>query len=72
MAMVVAALYEIRKKTVDNAIDLKESAEMHRTIYRAIRERNQTAARQAMREHLERAFQAQQQEPAPRGQKIKS
>ena len=69
MAMVVSALYETRKSTVDNALDLKQSAEMHRAIYRAIRERNPEAARLAMREHLERAFQSQQQEPKQRGQR---
>ena len=63
MAMVVSALYETRKSTVDNALDLKESAEMHRAIYRAIRERDPEAARQKMREHLELAFKSQQQEP---------
>jgi len=67
MAMVVAALYETRKRTVDRALDLKESAEMHRAIYRAIRERNPQAARDTMREHLELAFQAQQQEPKHKG-----
>ncbi len=67
MAMVVSALYETRKSTVDNALDLKESAEMHRAIYRAIRERDPQAARQKMREHLELAFKSQQQEPAQKG-----
>ena len=36
-------------------------------VYRAIRERNPQAARDTMREHLELAFQAQQQEPKHKG-----
>jgi GntR family transcriptional regulator, transcriptional repressor for pyruvate dehydrogenase complex len=52
----------VRSKTVKRAKDLKESAEMHRHIYRAIRERNSEAARNAMREHLVRAQKAQETE----------
>ncbi|HEX5886354.1 MAG TPA: FCD domain-containing protein [Pyrinomonadaceae bacterium] len=44
------------------ARDLKESAEMHRTIYRAIRDRNPAAARDAMRDHLMLAQKAQEEE----------
>jgi len=62
IAMIVAAMYETRKMTVDNALDLKESAKAHRIIYRAIRDRNPQAAREAMRKHLQQAFQSQQQE----------
>src|SRR5215217_6284770 len=55
MNMVATILFDTRRKTVKRARDLKESAEMHRQVYRAIRERNTEAARAAMREHLERA-----------------
>jgi GntR family transcriptional repressor for pyruvate dehydrogenase complex len=49
---------------VRRARDLKESAEMHRKIYRAIRDRNPEAARDAMRDHLMLAQKAQEQEEA--------
>jgi GntR family transcriptional regulator, transcriptional repressor for pyruvate dehydrogenase complex len=62
MNMVATILFEVRSKTVKRAKDLKESAEMHRHIYRAIRERNPEAARNAMREHLVRAQKAQETE----------
>lgn len=52
MNMVTQILLETRSKTVKRAKDLKEAAEMHRKIYRAIREKNTEAAQQAMREHL--------------------
>jgi GntR family transcriptional regulator, transcriptional repressor for pyruvate dehydrogenase complex len=58
MNMVATILFDTRIKTVKRATDLKESAEMHRAVYRAIRERNTEAARAAMREHLERAQRA--------------
>ena len=62
MNMVATILFDARRKTVRRAHDLKESAEMHRHIYRAIRDRNPEAARQAMREHLMRAQKAQEEE----------
>jgi GntR family transcriptional repressor for pyruvate dehydrogenase complex len=62
MNMVATILFEVRSKTVKRARDLKESAEMHRNIYRAIRERNPEAAREAMRDHLVRAEKAQEEE----------
>lgn len=52
MNMVSKILFDIRIKTVKRATDLKESVEMHRTIYNAIRKRDPEAARAAMREHL--------------------
>ena len=42
--------------------DLRESAEMHRSIYRAIRDRDPEAARNAMRDHLMLAQKAQEEE----------
>ena len=62
MNMVATILFEVRSKTVKRARDLKESAEMHRRIYRAIRDRNADAARDAMRDHLMLAQKAQEQE----------
>jgi len=60
--MVATILFEVRSKTVKRARDLKESAEMHRRIYRAIRDRNADSARDAMRDHLMLAQKAQEQE----------
>jgi len=59
METITANLYEYRSKTVQNAQDLKESAEMHREIYRAIRTHNPTGARQTMEQHLNLARTAQ-------------
>lgn len=64
MNMVATILFDVRRKTVKRARDLKESAEMHRQIYRAIRERNPEAASQAMRAHLVLAQKAQESEEA--------
>jgi GntR family transcriptional repressor for pyruvate dehydrogenase complex len=64
MNMVATILFDTRRKTVKRARDLKESAEMHRHIYRAIRERNQEAASYAMRAHLMLAQKAQESEEA--------
>jgi GntR family transcriptional repressor for pyruvate dehydrogenase complex len=57
--MVSAQFYELRRRTIRKARDLKESAELHRRVYRAIRSRDRDAARQAMTEHLEKARHAQ-------------
>jgi GntR family transcriptional repressor for pyruvate dehydrogenase complex len=67
MNMVATILFERRSKTVWRAKDLKESAEMHRRIYRAIRARNPESARIAMRDHLvlaQRAQEAEEEEAA--------
>src|ERR687885_2465286 len=58
MNMVATILFDTRIKTVKRATDLKESAEMHRHVYRAIRERNPEAARNAMSAHLSKAQKA--------------
>jgi len=58
MNMVAKVLFEARIKTVRRAHDLKEAAEMHHQIYRAIRERDPDAARQTMRDHLMKAQRA--------------
>jgi GntR family transcriptional repressor for pyruvate dehydrogenase complex len=62
METITANLYEYRSKTVVNAVDLKESAEMHREIYRAIRSHNPTQARVTMEQHLNLARIAQASE----------
>jgi len=67
MEMVAAQFYEQRKETVERARDLRDSAEMHRRIYRAIRARDPDAARVAMTEHLEHAQHAQDLEARPDG-----
>jgi GntR family transcriptional repressor for pyruvate dehydrogenase complex len=67
METITANLYEHRSKTVQNAQDLKESAEMHREIYRAIRTHNPALARQTMEHHLNlaRTAQAAEADTAP-------
>ena len=65
MEMVAAQFYELRKETVERARDLRESAEMHRRIFRAIRARDAGAARLAMTEHLQSAQHAQDLEARP-------
>jgi GntR family transcriptional repressor for pyruvate dehydrogenase complex len=62
METITADLYKHRSRTVQNAQDLKESAEMHREIYRAIRSHNPTQARLTMEKHLSLASKAQAQE----------
>lgn len=64
MNMVASILFDVRSKTVHRAHDLKESADMHRLIFRAIREGNTEAARNAMRDHLLLAQKAQTEELA--------
>ena len=64
MNMVASILFDVRSKTVHRAHDLKESAEMHRQIFRSIREGNVEAARNAMRDHLLLAQKAQAEELA--------
>jgi GntR family transcriptional repressor for pyruvate dehydrogenase complex len=59
METITANLYEGRSKTVQRSADLKQSAEMHREIYRAIRAHNPTHARQVMEQHLNQASMAQ-------------
>jgi len=63
MEMVSAQFYELRRQTIERARDLRESAEMHRRVYRAIRSHNADAARVEMTEHLRVAQHAQTLEP---------
>jgi GntR family transcriptional regulator, transcriptional repressor for pyruvate dehydrogenase complex len=62
MNMVATVLFETRSKTVKFALDLKESAEQHRQIYRSIREHNVQKASEAMRFHLNSTKEAQAKE----------
>jgi len=52
MNMIATILFDSRSKTVHRAHDLKQSAEQHHEIYRAIRERDTDAAERAMHDHL--------------------
>jgi GntR family transcriptional repressor for pyruvate dehydrogenase complex len=56
--MVSALLYERRRDTIKGARDLRESAEMHRKIYEAIRRGDAARSRGAMAEHLRLAQEA--------------
>jgi len=59
METVTSSMYDQRRKTVERATDLRESAEMHREIYRAIRARKPVEARKLMEQHLRLAQTAQ-------------
>ena len=62
MNMVATILFDSRSKTVHRALDLKQSAEQHHNIYRAMRERSPDSARRAMYEHLTKTQMAQRLE----------
>jgi GntR family transcriptional repressor for pyruvate dehydrogenase complex len=64
METITSALYDDRRKTVERSRDLRESAEIHREIYRAIRARNPIEARKLMEQHLRMAQTAQGKERA--------
>jgi GntR family transcriptional repressor for pyruvate dehydrogenase complex len=67
METVTSSMYDKRRRTVERAMDLRESADMHREIYRAIRARNPEEARKLMEKHLVMAQAAQGMErPAER------
>jgi GntR family transcriptional regulator, transcriptional repressor for pyruvate dehydrogenase complex len=59
METITSALYDKRRRTVERSTDLRESAEMHREIYRAIRARKPLDARKLMDQHLRMAEAAQ-------------
>lgn len=52
---ITSALYDKRRKTVERSMDMRESAEMHRELYRAIRSHNPAEARKLMEQHLRNA-----------------
>ncbi len=62
MNMIATILFDSRSKTVKRATDLKQSAEQHHEIYRAMREHDADAARMAMHDHLVKTQQAQRLE----------
>ncbi|HEY1254702.1 MAG TPA: FadR/GntR family transcriptional regulator [Terracidiphilus sp.] len=62
METITSSMYEKRRKSVERSIDLRESAEMHREIYRAIRGRDPVEARRLMEKHLRLAQTAQDME----------
>ena len=62
METITANLYDTRRLMVEGLQDLKESAEMHREIYRAIRSHNPALARLSMEHHLNLARMAQSAE----------
>ncbi len=62
MNMIATILFDSRSKTVKRAKDLKQSAEQHHNIYRAMRERDPQAARTAMHDHLIQTQRAQRLE----------
>ena len=69
MNMVSTAMYESRRETVERATDLKQSAELHRRIYRLIRARKSREAAAAMNEHLtlaQKAFTSEQEKAVAR------
>jgi GntR family transcriptional repressor for pyruvate dehydrogenase complex len=53
--MVSAMLYDVRRETAVRTQDLRQSVEMHRKIYNAVRSRREEEAKAAMSEHLIRA-----------------
>jgi GntR family transcriptional repressor for pyruvate dehydrogenase complex len=62
METITSSMYENRRKTVELSTNLRESAEMHREIFRAIRSRDSAEARKLMEEHLRTAQSAQAKE----------
>ena len=70
--MVAAIFYEQRKQTANRDRDLRISAEQHRRVYQAIRERDLEAAEREMDAHLQAALHLQDLEdgnPSPALQK---
>lgn len=67
METVTSSMYDKRRKTVERATDLRESAEMHREIYRAVRAHKPEDASRLMEQHLRMAQTAQgMEQPAER------
>ncbi len=62
MESITASLYDERYEAVQKSLDLKEAAEMHGEIFRAIRAKDSTQARIAMARHLQLAETAQSSE----------
>jgi GntR family transcriptional repressor for pyruvate dehydrogenase complex len=62
METITSALYDGRRKTVGLTRSLKDSADVHREIYRAIRTRNSAEAHRLMERHIQHAKDAQEDE----------
>ncbi len=62
METISSALYDSRRKTVRLTGSLKDSADVHREIYRAIRSRDAAEAQRLMERHIEHAKLAQDDE----------
>ena len=62
--MLGGLFYERRRETIQRATDLREAAEAHRRIFKAIRAGDREAAIAAMSLHLRTAKSAQTEEPA--------
>jgi GntR family transcriptional repressor for pyruvate dehydrogenase complex len=65
---VASLFFERRRRTIERAHNLKESADQHRRVYQAIRARDPEAARLAMDDHVRQAQVAQAQDDAPLGE----
>ncbi|MFZ1085548.1 MAG: FadR/GntR family transcriptional regulator [Terracidiphilus sp.] len=65
METVTSSMYDKRRKTVERSNNLRESALMHRELYRAIRGRDPVEARRLMELHLRMAQDAQEMERPP-------
>jgi GntR family transcriptional repressor for pyruvate dehydrogenase complex len=66
METITSALYDDRRKTVEHSLDLRDSAQTHREIYKAIRARKPLEARMLMEQHLKSAQEAQGMERSNR------
>ena len=64
--MLASLFYERRRETIQDATDLRETAEAHRRIYQAIRAHDGDAARAAMDEHLRVSQASQTSEAVPK------
>ena len=64
---IASALYDRRRKTAERSLDLRDSAEMHREIYRAIKAHKPAEAQRLMEDHLRAAKEAQGMERPTEG-----
>jgi GntR family transcriptional repressor for pyruvate dehydrogenase complex len=62
METITSALYDGRRKTAVLSRSLKDSADVHREIYRALRTRNSAEAQRLMERHIQRAREAEDAE----------
>lgn len=60
--MLSQGFYERRRETIGRARNIRESADMHRRIYMAIRQHDSAAARETMDRHLQLSFEAEASE----------